>query len=79
MCDACGCGSNTDTVVLNVEGMTCNHCKMAVEKALLKLNGVVSAEVNLADKNVVVNFVNGTAGVGQMKDAVTAAGYKVAG
>ena len=77
MCDACNCGSGLDAVVLNVEGMTCNHCKMAVEKALLKLNGVVSAEVSLADKNVTVNFDNSSANIDQMKAAITDAGYNV--
>lgn len=32
---------------LKVEGMTCNHCVMAVKKALLKVPGVERAEVSL--------------------------------
>ena len=36
--------------VINVEGMSCDHCRNAVESALAKLNGVTSAEVDL-DKN----------------------------
>ncbi|MFY7869283.1 MAG: cation transporter, partial [Exiguobacterium sp.] len=32
---------------LTVEGMTCNHCKAAVEGALNELNGVESATVSL--------------------------------
>lgn len=32
---------------LYVEGMTCEHCKMRVEKALKGIKGVKSAEVNL--------------------------------
>lgn len=32
---------------LKVEGMTCNHCVMAVKKALLKVPGVEKAEVYL--------------------------------
>ena len=34
--------------VINVEGMSCDHCRNAVESALAKLNGVTSAEVDLA-------------------------------
>ena len=32
---------------INVEGMSCDHCRNAVESALAKLNGVTSAEVDL--------------------------------
>lgn len=31
--------------VLKVQGMSCNHCKMAVEKAVKNLPGVSAAEV----------------------------------
>jgi copper chaperone len=34
-------------IKLKVEGMTCNHCVMAVKKALLKVPGVEKAEVYL--------------------------------
>ena len=33
---------------LTIEGMTCASCVLRVEKALAKVPGVVSAEVNLA-------------------------------
>ena len=32
---------------IQVEGMSCEHCKDAVESSLAKLNGVHTAEVNL--------------------------------
>lgn len=32
---------------LTIEGMTCGHCKMAVEKTLQKLQGVESVAVDL--------------------------------
>lgn len=37
---------------LTVEGMTCNHCKAAVEGALNELNGVESATVSLQEHRV---------------------------
>ena len=30
--------------ILKVEGMTCNHCKMRAEKALLGVSGVESVK-----------------------------------
>jgi len=37
---------------IKVEGMTCNHCKAAVENNIADIQGVDSAEVNLADGTV---------------------------
>jgi copper chaperone len=34
-------------IELNVTGMSCGHCKAAVEKALKSVNGVSAVEVNL--------------------------------
>jgi cation transport ATPase len=31
--------------VINVEGMSCDHCKHSIEKALNGLDGVTSSEV----------------------------------
>lgn len=33
--------------IMKVNGMSCNHCKMSVEKALNAVNGVTAASVNL--------------------------------
>jgi len=63
-------------IVLKVEGMSCNHCKMTVEKALRNISGVESVQVNLAQKEVVVS---GSANRGQLVKAVEEAGYTVIG
>jgi copper chaperone len=65
----------SDTV-LTIEGMTCMHCKMRVEKALKGVPGVTGAQVDLARKQAVVA---GTADQATMAKAVTDAGFKVAG
>ncbi len=39
-----------------VDGMSCNHCKMAVERVLSSLDGVEKAEVNLEQKCAVVEL-----------------------
>ncbi len=66
----------TKTVTLSVDGMMCNNCKAHVEKALLAVKGVRSAEAELDTKLVTVvakDSVNEDA----LRSAVTAAGYKV--
>ncbi|AEF93282.1 copper ion binding protein [Desulfotomaculum nigrificans CO-1-SRB] len=62
--------------VLKVEGMSCNHCKMAVEKAVKAVAGVESVQVNLDKKEVVVN---GSADRAQVAKAIEEAGYEVVG
>ncbi len=41
---------------ITIEGMHCNHCKMAVEKVLKKLEGVQLAEVDLEKKTAVIEY-----------------------
>lgn len=47
-------GENIMNKEFNVEGMTCNHCKMRVEKAIKGVEGVKDANVILEDKKVIV-------------------------
>ncbi len=59
-----------------IEGMTCNHCKMRVEKALAEVEGVTSAEVVLADKKAIVEVME-TVEDSVLTEAVDEAGYDV--
>ena len=60
---------------ITVNGMKCEHCKATVESALTALEGVKSAEVNLAERNVYINFDENVVSEAQMKQAVDAAGH----
>jgi len=60
--------------ILKVEGMTCNHCKMRAEKALLGVSGVESVKVDLAAKEAVIT---GDAERANLVKAVEEAGYTV--
>lgn len=62
--------------ILEIEGMTCMHCKMTVEKALKNVSGVTSAQVDLAAKRAVVE---GSGDRTSMAKAVAEAGFKVVG
>lgn len=64
--------SVSGTSIYCVEGMHCNHCKAAVEKAALGIKGVTAAEVNLGAKTLTVT---GTATDQQVHDAVEKAGF----
>ena len=64
------------TVTVGVEGMMCNNCKAHVEKAILALKGVKSAEASVENKNVVV-VAKESLSDDVIKNAILAAGYKV--
>lgn len=62
---------------LNVQGMTCNHCKMAVTNALSELEGVQNVEVQLQEGTVNVEYDEGKVDVEKMKEAIEDQGYDV--
>lgn len=41
---------------LIIEGMSCNHCKMRVEKALSEVSGISGVTVDLASKTATVEL-----------------------
>lgn len=57
--------------------MSCDHCKMRVEKAVKALRGVGGAEVNLEKKIVTVQYDNSETGLSQINEAIEAEGYSV--
>ena len=67
------------TETLDVKGMTCGHCKMSVEGALNKLDGVSATEVNLEAGKVEVTFDESKVTVEAMKEAIEEQGYDVEG
>ena len=39
---------------ISIEGMSCNHCKMSVEKALGNIDGINEVKVSLENKNAII-------------------------
>ena len=66
----------TETLTLDVEGMTCAACVARVERKLNKLDGV-EATVNLATESARVRFDPEQAEYTELVGAVEAAGYRV--
>ena len=67
-----------EKTIISVNGMTCNHCKMSVENALKRLEGVNSAEVSLENKNVTVEFDNSKISLDVLKETIDDTGFDVA-
>jgi copper chaperone len=65
--------------VLNVPGISCNHCKMAIENAVGALTGVHVVAVDVAEKSVAVDFDEAGVTLDTIEAAVREEGYEVAG
>ncbi|MEE9307945.1 MAG: copper chaperone CopZ [Spirochaetia bacterium] len=63
--------------IINVEGMSCDHCKMAVTKAVSALEGVSTVEVSLENKTVSVDFEEDHLTFDSIKQAIEGQGYDV--
>ena len=62
---------------IKVKGMTCQHCVMRVEKALLNVEEVESVNIDLNSGDVSVQY-NGDEDISPtLKKAVNNAGYEV--
>jgi copper chaperone len=66
-------------VLLNVPSVSCNHCKMAIEKAVSVLDGVDVVDVDVAEKTVSVEFDDTVVSLDAIEESVAGEGYEVAG
>ena len=71
-----GYGVRTERTVLAIRGLADAAGAERVRKALAALEGVESAQVNLAAENAVVKHIPHVTGYAELKAAVTAAGYE---
>ena len=63
------------TVVLDVQNMTCPVCPITVRKALQRIPGVAGAKIDLDRKTATVTFDPDQANPGALVKATTDAGY----
>lgn len=64
--------------IINIEGMTCEHCVSKVETALENLVDISKAKVDLNKKRVIVTYDN-TADDILLQDTIEKLGYTVTG
>ncbi|KAA3640590.1 MAG: copper chaperone [Armatimonadetes bacterium] len=65
-------------ITLSVPDISCDHCKNSIEGALQPLDGVVSAEVSVENRNVAVTYDESSVDVATMVKAIDEQGYEVA-
>jgi copper chaperone CopZ len=64
-------------VLLKIDGMSCQHCVMAVKRALDEVEGVTSSKVEVGSANVV--YDESKTDKAAIENAVVNAGYKIVG
>jgi copper chaperone CopZ len=66
------------TQILDIQGMSCDHCARAVRQALSSLEGVRSVQVDLGQNQARLE-VDRPLAEGDLRRAVEKAGYVLAG
>jgi copper chaperone len=64
-------------ITLQVQRMTCGHCKMAVTNALQEIDGVRNVEVHLQEGTVEVDYDETKVSADKLKVAIEEQGYDV--
>ena len=67
--------AETQTVILDVQNMTCELCPITVKKALDKVPGVAATKIDLAKRTASVKFDPDRTNVAALVKATTNAGY----
>jgi len=67
--------ADPQTVVLDVQNMTCELCPITVKKALDQVPGVAATKIDLAKMTATVKFDPERANVAKLVKATTNAGY----
>jgi Cu+-exporting ATPase len=62
---------------LPITGMTCANCAQTIERALARLDGVVSASANFANERASVEYLPGVVSLAAIQQAIRDAGYDV--
>lgn len=67
-----------ESIRYSVPTVSCNHCKMTIEKALGALEGVGTVAVAVAEKTVTVVFDPERIGTERLEEVLDDEGYPVA-
>lgn len=67
---------SSEKAVVHIEGMSCGHCVMRVEKGVAAMAGVKSAKVDLAKKEGTFEFDPAVVSADAIKAKINEIGYK---
>lgn len=66
-----------EKIILKVDGMSCSHCENAVKSSVGALDGVKSVTVDLAGKEVTVEYEPSKVDLDKIKNEILEQGYSV--
>lgn len=66
-----------ESTVLNVPGISCDHCKHSIEGAVGQLSGVERVEVDIPARTVEIDFDRQEVSLQTIVAAIDEAGYEV--
>jgi|25_taG_2_1085351.scaffolds.fasta_scaffold00193_32 mercuric reductase len=73
-------GGSVQEIILNISGMTCNHCVSGIKKKVSSINGVLDQDVSYKDGQGTFKYDPGKVTKGQIIEAVNSMeSYKVTG
>jgi mercuric ion binding protein len=67
--------NNSQTLVFNVQNMTCSMCKYTIKKALSSVAGTEKISINFEDKTATVTFDPKKTNSNALTKAIANAGY----
>ncbi|MGI6574956.1 MAG: copper chaperone CopZ [bacterium] len=67
------------SIMLGVQGMSCQHCVKSIKAAVGGLEGVKAVEVDLTKGQVKVDYDPDKVDISKVREAITEAGYEVQG
>ncbi len=73
-----GYGAATSKQTIPIKGMSCAACAARLQKILMKMDGVISAQVNFATEKATVEYIASQTGAREFREAVASAGFEVA-
>ncbi len=65
------------TIELTTPDMSCNHCKMTIEKAVKGLPGIKQVNADPGTKKVTVEFDEASVTIEKITSTIESAGYNV--
>jgi copper chaperone len=63
---------------LSVPDVSCDHCKMTIERALGRVSGIGAATVDVPAKTVALSFDETAVSLDEIVEALSGVGYEVA-
>ncbi|MBU5313508.1 sulfite exporter TauE/SafE family protein [Tissierella carlieri] len=68
---------NSNKIKLLIEGMTCSHCEMTIEKKLISMKGIFNVKASYAKCEVNIDYDKDIISIKEIRKAINTLDYKV--